>query len=159
MLVNFQTFFFVPICWNEMRQLENPCLNFLFRWDLFIYILHWPQQQDWKKCYMYPKPLLKIGTANAICWDSLGLFRNYDLNYIFLGIKLFCFSTSVWKRISWNLTKFQNSIRQRIQNMEIEIAWMSWMSWNFVRNSFSNRCWKFQLSILKNKKVLFLKNI
>ena len=25
------------------------------------------------------------------------------------------------------------------------------------RNSFSNRCWKFQLSILKNKKVLFLK--
>ena len=25
------------------------------------------------------------------------------------------------------------------------------------RNSISNRCWKFQLSILKNKKVLFLK--
>ena len=25
------------------------------------------------------------------------------------------------------------------------------------RNSFSNRCWKFQLSILKNKKVLILK--
>ena len=25
------------------------------------------------------------------------------------------------------------------------------------RNLFSNRCWKFQLSILKNKKVLFLK--
>ena len=25
------------------------------------------------------------------------------------------------------------------------------------RNSFSNRCWKFQLSILKNKKVLFQK--
>ena len=25
------------------------------------------------------------------------------------------------------------------------------------RNSFSNRCWKFQLSILRNKKVLFLK--
>ena len=25
------------------------------------------------------------------------------------------------------------------------------------RNYFSNRCWKFQLSILKNKKVLFLK--
>ena len=26
------------------------------------------------------------------------------------------------------------------------------------RNSFSNRCWEFQLSVLKNKKVLFLKN-
>ena len=36
------------------------------------------------------------------------------------------------------------------------------LSWNFCevsRNSFSNRFWKFQLSILKNKKVLFLKNI
>ena len=27
-----------------------------------------------------------------------------------------------------------------------------------VQNSLSNRCWKFQLSILKNKKVLILKN-
>ena len=27
------------------------------------------------------------------------------------------------------------------------------------RNSFSNRFWKFQLSVLKNKKVLFLKKI
>jgi hypothetical protein len=30
-----------------------------------------------------PKPSLKIGTANAICWNSLGLFRDYGLNYIF----------------------------------------------------------------------------
>ena len=32
--------------------------------------------------------------------------------------------------------------------------------WKFCEiswNSFSNRCWKFQLSTLKNKKVLFLK--
>ena len=35
------------------------------------------------------KPSLKIGTANAICWNSLGLFRDYGLNHIFLGIKLF----------------------------------------------------------------------
>jgi hypothetical protein len=38
------------------------------------------------------KPLLKIGTANTICWNYLGLFRDYSLDGIFLGIKLFCFS-------------------------------------------------------------------
>ena len=43
--------------------------------------------------YFLSKPSLKIGTANAICWNSLGLFRDYDgLNHIFLVIKLFCFS-------------------------------------------------------------------
>ena len=48
-----------------------------------------------------------------------------------------------------------NSIRQ-----PITIVWMRWMSWNFCKVSWtflSNRCWKFQLPILKNKKVLFLK--
>ena len=30
-----------------------------------------------------PKPSLKIRTPNAICWNSLGLFRDYSLNYIF----------------------------------------------------------------------------
>ena len=32
------------------------------------------------------KPSLKIWTAKAICWNSLGLFRDYGLNNIFLGI-------------------------------------------------------------------------
>ena len=41
--------------------------------------------------YLLSKPSLKIGTANAIGWNSLGLLRDYGLNYIFLGIKLFCF--------------------------------------------------------------------
>ena len=38
-----------------------------------------------------PKPLLKIWTANSICWNSLGLFRDYGLNYIFLKNKIFVF--------------------------------------------------------------------
>ena len=61
-----------------------------------------------------PKPSLKIGTENVICWNSLDLFRDYGLNYIFFRNKTFCFqyrklklSASVWKRISWNLTKFE----------------------------------------------------
>ena len=35
------------------------------------------------------KPSLKIRTANAICWNSLGLFRDYGLNYIFFRNKTF----------------------------------------------------------------------
>ena len=36
--------------------------------------------------------------------------------------------------------------------------WAEWLEFCEVSgNSISNRCWKFQLSILKNKKVLFLK--
>ena len=56
----------------------------------------------------------KIGTANKICWNPLDLLRDYGLNYIFFRNKTFVFqdrklklSASVWKRISWNLTKLQ----------------------------------------------------
>ena len=42
------------------------------------------------------KPLLKIGTAKAICWNSLGLFRDYSLNYIFFKNKLL-FKIENWK--------------------------------------------------------------
>ena len=69
------------------------------------------------------------------------------------------FSASVWKRISWNLTKFQ--LIQLIQTIVIFIFSIGCLIelkfCEVSRNSFSNRCWKFQLSILKNKKVLFLK--
>ena len=112
------------------------------------------------------RPSLNIGTANIICWNSVGLFRDYGLNYIFLGIKLFLF----FKIESWNFqhlfeTEFRetsqnfNSIRQPIEKMEIRNVWMSWRSWNFVRFSISNRCWRFQLSILKNKKSFIPKKI
>ena len=45
-----------------------------------------------KQAYSQAKTSLKSGTANAICWNSLGLFRDYGLNYNFLGIFCFCFS-------------------------------------------------------------------
>ena len=38
-----------------------------------------------------PKPSLKIGTANAICWNSLGLFRDYGLDHIFFRNKFLLF--------------------------------------------------------------------
>ena len=34
----------------------------------------------------------KLEQQSAIWWNSLGLSRDYGLKYIFLGIKLFCFS-------------------------------------------------------------------
>ena len=61
-------------------------------------------------------------------------------------------SASLWKRLSWNLTKFKTififnfSIGCLIELKFCEVSW----------NSFSNRWWQFHLSILKNRKVLFL---
>ena len=34
----------------------------------------------------------KLGQQNAICWNYFGLFRDYGLDHIFLGIKLFFLS-------------------------------------------------------------------
>ena len=98
-------------------------------------------------------------------WDkapSVGtlLALDYGLNYIFFRNKTFLFfklklSASVWKRISWNLTKFQ--LIQLIQTIFISIfsirCLIELKFCEVSRNSFLNRCWKFQLSILKNKKV------
>ena len=45
----------------------------------------------------------KLGQPSAICWNSLGLFRDYGLNYIFFRNKTFLF----FKIESWNLKTFQ----------------------------------------------------
>ena len=100
-------------------------------------------------CYLVsikkgPKPSLKIGTANAICWNSLGLFRDF---FVFQDRK---FSASVWKRISWKLTKFQ--LNQTIDRKNENNNCLNELKFCEVsRNSYSNRRWKFQLSIMKNK--------
>ena len=63
--------------------------------------------------YLISKPSLKIGTANAICWNSLGLFRDCSLNYIFLGKKTFLF----FKIESWNFPHlFEKEFRETSQN-------------------------------------------
>ena len=123
----------------------------------------------WNAIMSKAKPSLKIGTANAICWNSLGLFRDYSLNYIFFRNKTFLFfKIESWnfqhlfeKKISWNLTQFQlNQTRDRKNGNKNCLNELNELKFCEVsRNCFSNRCWKFQLSILKNKKVLSLKNI
>ena len=82
-----------------------------------------------------PKPSLKIGTAIAICWNSLSLFRDYGLNYTFFRNKTFLF----FKIESWNFqhlfekefreTSF-SSFRQFLFPFFLSVVWLSW---NFVR--------------------------
>ena len=73
------------------------------------------------------KPSRKIGTANAICWNSLGLIRDYGLKHIFLGIKL---------------KKFQ--LIQFMQTIFISIFSICCVTelkfCEVLRNSFSNTC-------------------
>ena len=88
--------------------------------------------------------LLKTFTQN---WESkgksLGLCRDYSLNHIFLSDRTFFvfqgsklkLSASVWKRISWNLTKL-NLIRQLIEKMKITIVWHSVLEGIWVKGSY-----------------------
>ena len=96
---------------------------------------------NWKVWFFQSKPLLKIGSVDKA----------------FFVLILTTAKKSVWNRISWILTKFQlnqttdrknynsNCLNKLNQSNFCEVSW----------NSISNRCWKFQLSLLKNKKVLF----
>ena len=101
----------------------------------------------------------KLGQQSTICWNSLGLSRDYGLNHIFVRNKTFLFF-KIESRNFQNLFEKEfretsqnfNSIRQPIEKMKITIVWMSWMSWNFVRfheilfqtdaESFSFLSWK-----------------
>ena len=57
----------------------------------------------------------KLGQQSSICWNSLGLFRDYGLNYILFRNNFFFvfqdrklkLSEFIWKSISWNLIKYQ----------------------------------------------------
>ena len=78
---------------------------------------------------------------NRRSWNIL--MRSYSIWWKFWILDLFLF-------FSFYLFLFQVSgikLDMDKGNPDCEVS----------RNSFSNRCWKFQLSILKNKKVLFLK--
>ena len=91
----------------------------------------------------------------------------YGLKNIFFMNKTFLF----FKLESWNFqVQFEIKIRESSQNFNSFSFFRQLLFSSFFigclielkfckvsRNSISNRCWKFQLSILKNKKVLFLK--
>ena len=84
-----------------------------------------------------------------IIWDWCWLWHT-------VGLWLICRHRELRTPPTWNLTKFQlnqTTDRKNENNNclnELKFCEVS-------QNSIFNRCWKFQLSILKNKKVLFLK--
>ena len=110
-----------------------------------------------------PKPSLKIGTANAICWNSLGLFRDYGLNHIFFRNNFFLFFNfpHLLEKIFRETSQNFNSIRKQIEKMKIKIVWMSWMSWHFVRfhDFFFTDTNIFDFPSWKAKKFILEKNI
>ena len=76
-----------------------------------IMVLTFPMLDYDKVCAKYRNLYWKLAQQSVTYWKSLGLSRNYSLNH-FLGIFSFAFQgrklkLSTWKRISWNLTKFQ----------------------------------------------------
>ena len=113
------------------------------------------------------KPSLKIRTASAIFWNYLDIFRDYGLKNIFFRNKTFFvfqdrklkLSASVWKRILWNLTKFQliQLIQQLLFPFFLSVVWLSWNCMRFHQFFFLTDAENF--SFLSWKKVLFLKKI
>ena len=106
----------------------------------------------------FPKPSLKIRTASAIFWNYLGIFRDYGLKNIFFRNKTFLF----FKIESFSIGLKKNFVKPHkisTHSAHSDSCLIELKFCEVSRNSFSNRCWKFQLSIFRNKKVLFLKKI
>ena len=84
-------------------------------------------------------------------WPKTFFFRNKT--FLFFKIESWNFQHLFENGMKFN--KFQLNRKNENNNCLNELNEMKFCeaSWN----SISNRCWKFQLSILKNKKVLFLK--
>ena len=68
-----------------------------------------------------PKPSLKIRIANAICWNSLVLFRDYGLHHILFRNKTFLF----FKIESWNFQHlFEKKSCEPSQNFNSIRQWI-----------------------------------
>ena len=90
-----------------------------------------------------PKPSLKIRTSGSIFWIYLDMFREYDLENISLGIKLFCFSRQKAKTFSICLKNKFNSFTQPIEKNENNNYMNKLNDLKFCevsRNLISNRC-------------------
>ena len=110
---------------------------------------------------IFPKPSQKIESINKafLFWYWLQPKKNLFRNKTFLFFKIG----------SWNFQHlFKNEFHETSQNFNSiwqprEKMYVNCLNELTLRevsqNSFSNRCWKFQLSILKSKKVLFLKKM
>ena len=105
------------------------------------------------------KPFGKIEKASAIFWNYRGMFREYGPKDNFFRSKKFLF----FKIESWSFQNlFENEFCETSQSFNTFIKLLlTFFSLGCLielkfrevsRNSFSNRSWKFQLFMLKNKK-------
>ena len=103
-----------------------------------------------------------VSKQSFFCFDiDNGLKNIFFRNKTFLFFKIESWNFQVHFEIEFHET-LQNfsSIRQTIKKFENNNCLNNLNELKFCevsRNSFSNRCWKFQLYNLKHKKVLFLK--
>ena len=98
--------------------------------------------------YVKPKYSLKIRTANAICWNSIGLFRDYGLKQYIFRNQTVCFSRQKAEtfiiclkkhfvkphKISTHLAQSDNCY------IHFFIDCLIQLQYEVSRNSFSNRC-------------------
>ena len=113
------------------------------------------QLYNWESFQSFAKSLLKIRIVNkaGLFWHCTKFTQVHSwlIQYIFRNKFFFVFhdrklkfAAPAWKRILCNLTNFQlNQTKDRKnKNCLNDNVWILW-------NSFSNRCWKFQLFILE----------
>ena len=95
-------FVFFAISWCGCRN-GCPCLSFWhclrkFRVDIWLRFCGLAHFNFWKQCCLDQNLYWKLGQQSTICWNSLGLLRDYGLNHIFFRNKTFLF----FKIESWN---------------------------------------------------------
>ena len=109
-----------------------------------------------------PRPSLKIWSASTIFWNSLGLFRDYGVNYIFYRNNYFIFEIESWNFQHLFEREFRKAHKLSTHSAQSDNccvnffdALSDWVEllWGFTK-FFLNRCWKFQLSILKKKSFI-----
>ena len=107
----------------------------------------------------------KFGQQSAICWDSLGLLRDYDLNDVFCNKTFLFFKIESWNfqhlfkkefcETSQNVNSF-SSFRQFLFPCFLSVVWLSWNFARFHQIQFQIEPESFSFLSWKTKKVLFL---
>ena len=143
-----------------MHYFPNETLKNRSLWEFRGRRGSWDQNHHWK---------LGQQTPSVGSWNSLGLYRDYGLNYIFFRNKTFLFfkieklkiSASVWKKNCETLQNFKSFswFRQFLFPYFLSVVWLSWNFVRFHEILFQTDVESFSFLPWKTKKVLFLKKI
>ena len=109
---------------------------------------------------------------DSIFSDSISIWKSFQSNWLFYKIYMISRLCASWW-ILWRCAIPEPYILGELRHNTTSLGWSgAWLLFplekcclnelkfcKVSRNPKSNSCWKFQLSILTNKKVLFLKKI